>query len=263
MTGERRMDAKRIAENFHAYFSVSLASAEWQRERLFRARYEVYCKEFGYEKEEDCPGGMERDVHDPRAIHAQVVHDSSDTLAGCVRLITPEDACDPLPMQLAWGNGLTEDTMHPQSFDRESVCEVSRLAVPGPFRRRPNEHQSPLGNIHGLAFSEEEVRTFPLISVGLFLTAIGLAQATSRPHIFAIMEPRLARLLVRSGLNFTQIGEIRDYHGRRAPYYLHHDNAMRHLRVDLRHLYDDICERLCRELIPNHHNKTLQFNGNL
>ncbi|SEO97643.1 PEP-CTERM/exosortase system-associated acyltransferase [Aquisalimonas asiatica] len=241
------MDADTLAASFHSFFRVSLATSPEERERLARVRYEVYCREFGYEREEDCPNGMETDEHDEHAIHGQVVHLSTNSLAGCVRLISPRRD-EPLPLETVWQGSLNHRSRSPAVMQREDICEISRLAVPRAFRRRPNERETPIGDIQGLAFSSEEIRTFPMISVGLFLTAISLANACNRPNIFAIMEPRLARLLSRSGLHFMRIGDIKDYHGHRAPYHLHHDDAMLHLRQELHCLYDDITNRLSEDL---------------
>ena len=242
------MDAENLSASFHSYFRVSLAVSPKDQERLFRARYQVYCREFGYEREEDCPGGRETDHFDGMALHAQVVHKQTNTLAGCVRLVTPTPAYAQLPIEEAWRDELAHGSRHPSRFSADTTCEISRLAVPAAFRRRPHEGNSPIGDVRGLVFSDEEVRTFPLISLGLFLIAASMAHAVGRPNVYAIMEPRLARMLARSGFHFKRIGDIRDYHGRRAPYYVHHEDAILNLRSDLRPLYDDIDEQLVKEI---------------
>lgn len=48
-----------LAEAFEAYFDYSLARGD-EQEEIHRLRYDVYCREFGFEREEDCPGGWSR-----------------------------------------------------------------------------------------------------------------------------------------------------------------------------------------------------------
>ena len=127
-------------------------------------------------------------------------------------------------------------------MDPRTICEVSRLAVPSIFRRRSNESESPLGAIQGIPVTPDEERVFPMISAGLFLTALALADHLQRPQLFAIMEPKLARFLTRIGLYVVQIGYVGEYHGTRAPFHLRHDEAMRHLQPSLQPLYASTSE---------------------
>ena len=55
---------------------------------------------------------------------------------------------------------------------------------------------------------------------------------------FAMMEPRLARMLTWFGVNFTQIGEMVDYHGFRGPFLLRREQVLPDLKPDIREFFD-------------------------
>ncbi len=210
-------------EQFLEYFELKLASTEALRERCHRLRYEVYVREFGFEREEDCPGKLERDDYDGQALHMLLIHRASGLAAGSVRLVL-NDAAQPerrLPFWEHCGETLHADhRLHPQRQPPGKICEVSRLAVIDTFRRREGERESPIGRIEGEDFSDLERRTFPLISLALFMASTSLSLHTGCDHDYAMMEPRLARRLARSALHFDQIGREADYHGIRAAFYI-------------------------------------------
>lgn len=235
-----------IAEAFDTYFSYSLVTGE-ERQAVHRLRYDVYCREFGFERDEDCPGGMEQDEFDDVSWHGLLGHRSSGAAAGCVRVVPADAGPDGvLPIEKHCGASFFHPELRPALMDRAHVCEVSRLAVHGVFRRRRGEGKTPLGDVDGLDIPAEQYRTFPLMAVSLFMAATALTGLTDRHHVFAMMEPRLARLLGRSGLIFTQVGDIQDYHGMRAAFYIHRDDAVRGLQQSaiLRHLYRRAREQL-------------------
>jgi len=142
-----------------------------------------------------------------------------------------------LPLELRCGETLQHPTLRPPLLAAEGVCEISRLAVHGSFRRRFGETGSPLGDVSLPDISAMERRTFPLVSIALFLVATSLVKMIGKPHVFAMMEPRLARLLKRSGLRFAPVGDIVDFRGLRAAYYIHVDEAIGGLNSDLTDLY--------------------------
>ncbi|MFV8835506.1 PEP-CTERM/exosortase system-associated acyltransferase [Aquisalimonas sp.] len=239
------MNENDLAQRFNRFFRIIPVQSEAVLHRIFRLRYLVYCREYGFEREEDCPGGMERDEYDDRALHAAVIHRHTGAIAGCVRLITPPStATEPLPMERYCGHSLEHAAIHPDRFGSETICETSRLAVRAVFRRRPGETQSPAGLGPESGHAREESRNYPLISVALFLSAVALSAVSDRPHMFAMMEPRLARLLARSGLYFTRIGAMIDYHGQRAAFYMHHETAMKGMKPEFHALYDSALAQL-------------------
>jgi len=139
-------------------------------------------------------------------------------------------------MYLEYMDALTSNSSH--------VCEFSRLAVDTSFRRRRGEDHTRMGEYDSLDCSHQERRTFSLIGIVSFISAVAVASLTKRPHIIGMMESNLPRLLRRSGLMVQQAGDYMEYHGQRAPYHLSTELAVENMRDDLRGLYDTIHGRL-------------------
>lgn len=236
-------DFKELMEPFARYFQIAIADTPELMRKAHQIRYEVFCKEFHFEREEDCPGGLEQDDYDAQSVHCLIMHRSSGLPAGCIRLIhTRQD--DPralLPIERYCGACLYPGPTHPEHLPRDSLCEISRLAVSGHFRRRPGELTSPAGVAQALQVGDElEYRTFPLLSLTLFLTVLSVATLTQRRNSLAVMEPWLARQLRIMGFSFQQIGEVTDYHGARAPFHYTFEQAVadKERRPMLRQLFE-------------------------
>lgn len=241
---------KSYAESFLTYFDVSLATSEEQQNDVGRIRYRVYCEEFGYEAAEAFPDGMERDEFDAGALHCLVTHKASNKPAGCVRVVRKEGETA-LPFEKFCINSLDSGFFDQNPMPGDSMCEVSRLAVDGMFRRRAGEHATRFGGVHVSDLSQQEQRTFPLIAVSCFLAGNIMADLADRPNLFAMMEPFLPRLLKRSGINFTKVGEDIDYHGLRAPYFVTTEAVKNGVVEQLAELYKEIHELLKSDHQPD------------
>jgi N-acyl amino acid synthase of PEP-CTERM/exosortase system len=236
-----------VACTFSQYFELILGTDQQIVERAQRLRYEVYCREFGFEREEDCPGGLERDEYDQQAYHCLIRHLPTGTMAGCLRLVHLDQpqARSELPIQRHGGAALVGATLHPGTLPASQLCEISRIAVSASFRRRASEAQTPIGNVDRAVQEARELRSFPLLAVALFMAA----------RVMVLMEPRLARMLVRSGLRFQRLGPVIDYHGQRAAYYLHyapqdHQASLTLLRSDMLALFAAVKTQLTPQLPP-------------
>lgn len=228
-----------LVEGFGRYFSVKLAESAAQKEQVFRIRYRVYCEEFKYESVEHFPDQFEIDDYDQYSRHCLITHLETGMPAGCVRLVSaigPRDDA-PLPFEKYCGNSLDQNFINGIGLDRNTVCEISRLAVDGAFRRRTGESLTRFGEVSGLHFSEQEQRTFSLIAVVGFLAATVLTEMENRTNVFAMMEPFLPRMMHRSGIDFQRVGKDVDYHGIRAPYFITTQSALVNMHADLRELY--------------------------
>ncbi len=237
-----------LSENFLRYFDVDFAASESQRDEVFGIRYRVYCQEFGYEPAEAFPNGQETDEFDATSVHAVILHKSSGLAAGCVRMVLPtgDGGADPLPFEKNCAESLDLERLGALQVDRGRVCEISRLAVDGAFRRRSGESVTRFGEIEGLDCSQQERRTFSMIAVTCFLAATALTAISGRTDVFAMMEPFLPRLLQRSGIVFDRVGQDIDYHGMRAPYFIRTQSALDNMRPDLKELYLEVHERIAR-----------------
>lgn len=233
-----------LGQTFSKYFDFTVGIGPGIVQEAQRLRYEVYCREFGFEREEDCPGGLEQDVYDHQAAHCLVRYRPSGEVAGCLRLVHLSEGSDlsELPIQRYGAAALLGTPVDPAALPAAERCEISRIAVSAAFRRRAFERQSPMGDDAPEVLDKPESRTFPLLAVALFMAARMMVLQLGTAHVFAMMEPRLARMLVRSGLDFQRLGPLIDYHGQRAAYYIHytpqaHLASLAPLRGDLSELY--------------------------
>ncbi len=237
-----------LAENFDRYFRVVCADREALRNSVYHVRWEVYCKEFGYERRREDGLELEFDEYDPQAAQCLIVHRATGFPAGCVRLVPSGPVDRPLPLMAHCADSLMLEACGPSQLPADASCEISRLVVHTRFRRRTGEAESPLGDVDGLEVSASERRTFPLLSVVLFLAATSLVVESGRVHVFAMMELRLARLLKRSGLVFRQVGNVTEFHGLRAAHYIRIDEAIKGLNSENRELFEELAGHLqgCR-----------------
>ena len=231
-----------LAENFQNYFTIELASTPEEKQSVYEIRYRVYCEEFGYEPAESFPDQAEQDEYDNVSLHCLITHKPSGRPAGCVRMVpaVPVAGHDLLPFEKHCAEAIDEDFVAGLELKRQSMCEISRLAVDDVFRRRAGEKATRFGEIDAVGFSQQERRTFPLISVAGFLASAAIAELAGRPNGFAMMEPFLPKLMQRSGIVFLRAGRDMDYHGTRAPYFIRLQSVKDGMRADLKDLYDQI-----------------------
>lgn len=230
-----------LTENFQRYFTVDLAMTPEQKRDIYEVRYRVYCEEFGYESAKEFPDQLEQDQFDKNSLHCLITHKSTQRPAGCVRLVTTGDQnLDQLPLEAYCASSLDAGVMDRFKSKRDSICEISRLAVDGAFRQRSFESETRFGSKDAIDCSLRERRTFSLISVAGFLAAIALTELTERTNAFAMMEPFLPRLLARSGIVTEKIGSDIDYHGIRAPYFACTSAVIHSMPPELGALYKTI-----------------------
>lgn len=228
-----------LTEDFERYFKVELAVTDAQKKQVYEVRYRVYCEEFKYEAVDLFPEGLEIDEYDQDSRHCLITHLRTGMPAGCVRLVPAlgEVEIAPLPLERYCSTSLDQRRIEEMRLERSSVCEISRLAVDGAFRRRNGESLTRFGEIYGLNLTDKEQRSFSLIAVACFLAATVMTERDQRTNVFAMMEPFLPRLMHRSGINFQRVGKDMNYHGIRAPYFITTQSALENMQPDLLRLY--------------------------
>ncbi|WP_448565175.1 PEP-CTERM/exosortase system-associated acyltransferase [Thalassotalea ganghwensis] len=240
-----------IAEHFNQYFRIRFADTKALRQEAFKIRYGVYSEELGWEPQNS--EKMETDECDDYAFHCLLEHRRTGVFAGCIRLIIPpiESPDKQLPFEENCLSSARKDVFDTTKLPRGSFGEISRLAVLASFRRRDKEKNVPfvLKNIDPkTVYSEEERRNFPNIAMGLYLSGLALASLCEHEGIVVMMEPRLNRRLKRFGLPFKQIGDVMEYHGQRAMFYLHREDFHRELTDQLEQLYGIIHNDLLEQV---------------
>ena len=237
-------EANYISSHFSSYLSPVIASNDGLRKEVFNIRHRVYCEELKFEEENE--DQLEIDEFDSFSMHCLIQHLNSDKYAGTVRIVTPQEDGQQLPIEKYCLNSITNRALDPTHMAREDICEVSRLAVPKEFRRRQmdNFEGAPTGVINQQTYSETELRCFPFIAVGLYFAAAGMALENNIKHAYVMMEPRLARSMSFVGIRFEQIGPVVDYHGKRAPYYINQKLLSSNLKPGFAKMLSDLRKKL-------------------
>ncbi len=212
--------AESIAHHFAQFLAPQLAINEDLKKEAFKIRHDVYCAELAFEDKK--ASGLERDDFDQHSLHCVMKHRPTGRYAGTVRVVCSHSDKEKLPIEEFCLKSISDDQVHPDDFPRDKICEISRLAVPSEFRRRNCDKYrgAETGVINEVTYSEEELRCFPFIAVGLYLSAANMVIHEKIEHCFVMMEPALARSLRFVGIQFKQIGPVVEYHGYRAPYYI-------------------------------------------
>ena len=205
-----------LGAGFEKYFSAQAATDEQQRRAVYRIRHEVYCDELGYEPSR--PDRLEKDAFDDRALHCLLRSVANDEFVGCVRLVLadPRDRSARLPFETLCAATLDRRVVDPDALPRNTIAEVSRLAVVSRYRRRSGERRTPLP-LSERDFGTPDRPRFPYLAVGLYLAMIAQARRHGLETLFMLTEHRLARQLTRLGVHLQQIGPPVEHRGLRYP----------------------------------------------
>ncbi|PID43580.1 MAG: GNAT family N-acetyltransferase [Proteobacteria bacterium] len=243
-------EVETIAEHFNHFLESRIANTAEEEKEVFKIRHSVYCEELKFE--ETNPDKMETDRYDKYSIFGLIKHRPSDLFTGCVRVVAPQQENELLPIEEYCSLSYKDSDIKPTDFKRSEISEISRLAVLSRFRRRKTDtHEgAATGAINTATYSTEELRCFPFISVGLYLTAASITIENGSDHVFVMMEPRLARSMALIGIKFKQLGEPVEYHGLRAPYYINGNIFIENLSPGFKSLHRAICESIKPQLNP-------------
>lgn len=237
---EEGSSSRSLGESFNEYFELLPALDDASREEVFRIRYEVYCRDLGWEPLR--ADGLERDVFDEHSVHCLLRHRTSGEPVGCTRLILADETHpgELLPVESSCAEVLDRSIIDPAALPRRTVAEVSRLAVMRNFRQRKGESQA------AVAMSDEDFQPrgpqsrFPFIPVGLYFGAAAIARKLGREHVLVLTEPRLATHFSRIGFNIQPIGGLIEHRGLRAPSLFLTSQFAPSLRPMIRPLYEEI-----------------------
>jgi N-acyl amino acid synthase of PEP-CTERM/exosortase system len=234
-----------LVQPYREFFTLTMADTDELRKAVFSLRYDVYCRELGWEDPGKFADQLERDVYDDVSRHCLLTHNASGMYAGTVRMVMTHDSPlePPIPLVGHCGDELYDGPLRPERLPLGSYGEISRLALRSEFRRRAKEHTNPEGHGEELfKWTQDERRRFPHIALGLYLGASVVGLADGATGVYAMMEPRLARHLRHAGIRFEQVGETISFRGQRAPYFISRKLLFRHLSRPLRKLLFAIAE---------------------
>lgn len=221
---------------------------------VHRIRYEIFCKEL--ELEESNPKNVEKDEFDIYSFHYLLQHKRSNQFAGTMRMVLPPNNAPKLltPLEKYCLNAVDPDIIDISKLPRGSFAEVSRLAIPKIFRKRAENQGKPyiISENSDLGAATSERRQFHHIAIGLYLTAAALFLLNRLDYIFIMIEPKFVPSLARVGLHFEQMGEVIEYHGQRAPFYITPESLNKYLKPELKPLYYLIIKQVGDDLRHHH-----------
>lgn len=234
-----------IKSHYLKYFYTLKASTSELKATAYKIRYQVYYEEENMISSQNVSENFETDGWDSDAVHSLLFHRPSDQPIGVVRLIPlGQNRNKRLPIEEHYKKPFDFGATHISRLNEGKTGEISRMAILSSFRRRPTDRN------YALHSSEDDGsmggRRFPInyMPMCLAFAAINLMIEAYLDYGVALMEPRLAKLLVRYGVVLKQIGQPFDYFGLRAPYLIFPEQTYRNLSGDFRCLFDTIREQL-------------------
>ncbi|WFF41736.1 PEP-CTERM/exosortase system-associated acyltransferase [Salinicola endophyticus] len=239
-----------LYDQFNDQFEFVLAINEQERHQVYRLRYQVYTHEFGHEMPGDPQRGLEYDAFDQSALHCFVRRRDTGEAVACIRVIYPgsdQGELASMPIESNAAGYFVNPLLTPCNLPRRLICEVSRAAILGRYRKKRATDRKWEGAESDFPSSEQDYRVASLLGVSVYLASTVMIGLLERQHAFALMEPRLARLLRRFGLNFLQIGAEQQFNGVRAAYYVDQHRARENLKEDLARFYRGIARSLASQ----------------
>lgn len=237
-----------LFEDFESQFSVVFADSDELKQVAYSIRHHVYGEDLG--SESPMLPDNAADKYDSFAYHLLLLHRPSGLYAGTIRLITPRQISQQLPVQsLGLRKYWLTDVAEKQP-NQSCISEVSKLAVAAEFSKRESDKDplsQTLNAIEDQAFAIGAHRDFPKITMGLCLASVSLARQLFHDHIYAVMPPVLYHKLHGYGLLFEQVSQVFERRGAKAVYRLNLDQGVRIAR-SIYAMNDHITNQLATQL---------------
>lgn len=226
-----------LGESYQRYFQVVPALTESLKDQVYRIRHQVYCEDLAFEPLR--PDKRESDDYDKHSLHLLIRSVQSSDFVGCTRLVLvpPTDRELPLPFERACAATLDRSLIDPARLPRETIAEVSRLAVVSQYRRRRDDNRTSPVSITDADFGTPAQPRFPYIPIALYLGTIELARLNNVRTLFMLTERRLAVHFKKLGVNIHPIGAPVEYRGERIPSMLDAMETITNMRAMARPLY--------------------------
>jgi N-acyl amino acid synthase of PEP-CTERM/exosortase system len=180
----------------------------------YRLRYQVYCKECNFIREEDYPQGYETDDLDRASVHFGGF-DLQGCMIGAVRLILP--ACGKFPIE----EHCPDMAVDWNAVRHDRCAEISRLTISKLFRRRAKDglyYEPQADDTTVKDKGEYFVRRVRPMAFGLYRAMYQECKRIKITHWFALMEKSLWMLLKIHGFAFKPVGPEVDFYGMVMPY---------------------------------------------
>lgn len=199
-------------------FDIRIATDEETEALAFGVRWDVYCRELGFEPAERFPDHHESDADDQRSVQVVAIHRRSGRPAGCFRLLLADPADIRRPFHVeAVCSGLLKGVIPTVGQARLGYAELSRFCIIAPFRHFDAAVEAPPWGIAREEWNAEAPLHRGLAGL-MWLVAAQVAVRIRLDYLLTLMESRLQTLGKVMGMNFLSIGDPVEFRGMRVPY---------------------------------------------
>lgn len=182
---------------------------------VFRLRYQVYVKEWGFEDESAHPEGLEKNIFDEHSLHIAAVRKDCDQIIGSARIVCHSHLGFPIEDHMTIEPPVSEKI-------RIKTGEISRLAISKEFSQRAEDKvfqgQSSAPPPKLPVPNERREKENDLV-MGLYRQICYQSRLAGLTHWYVAMAKGLDILLRRKKIYFPHAGPEIDYHGLRKPYF--------------------------------------------
>jgi N-acyl amino acid synthase of PEP-CTERM/exosortase system len=234
-----------LRRGFSKYFRyVPALTPELFRE-VYRIRHDVYCEDLKFEQTR--ADRQETDSYDEHSLYGLVQSVATSEYVGCARLIlpNPKDPSQPFPVERMCAETIDRSIFDPSRIPRNTVAEVSRLAVIAAYRRRKGENRQP-APVSKESFGSITQPRFPYIPFSLYFGCAALARHCGIEHVLVLTEPRLANHFRKLGMSIRTIGGGVEHRGLRVPSVINAKTFPEDIHRSMRPLYKLIEEEVER-----------------
>lgn len=197
---------------------IRIATDDASEEMAFSVRWDVYCRELGFEPTERFPDRRESDDDDLRSVQVVAIHRPTGQPVGCFRLVLADPVHTSRPFHVeAVCSRLHAGAIPSAGKERLGYAEISRFCIIAPFRHFDAAIDTPPWDIDRQAWADEIPLHRGLAGL-MWLVAARVAVVLRLDYLLTLMEPRLQMLSRVMGMNFQPIGEAVYFRGMRVPY---------------------------------------------
>lgn len=234
---------------FKQYFEIVPAYSSKLKDEVYRLRHKVYCEDLKYEPIQS--DKREIDEHDSYSLHLLMRSVKTNEFVGCTRIVHPHrgNRQYPLPFEVVCSGMLDRSIMDPILLQRDSMAEVSRLAVISSYRRRKDEAKQAI-SISDDDFGTSKQPRFPFIPVGLYLGTIELARINGIATLFVLAEQRQITHFSKLGVKLHVVGKPVEHRGPRVPAVMNVKDIILNMRTFFRPLYQTIAADIKKNISP-------------
>jgi len=235
-----------LGNAYKQYFEVVPAYSDAMKDIVYRIRHQVYCEDLAFEPQR--PDQREWDAYDAHSLHLLIRSVQTGEFVGCTRIVRvrPTDPDQPLPFETTCAATLDRSIIDPSRLPRNSIAEVSRLAVVSRYRKRKDDDKKTPLPLSDSDFGTPAQPRFPYIPIGLYLGTVELARLNDIQTLFVLTERRLASHFKKLGVNIQTIGGPVEHRGERIPSMLNINDIVKDMRMLLRPLYQVIATEVAQ-----------------